>query len=316
MSSNWRTDAGTRARQRGTALITALLVVAIAVSIAAGLTWDMFLDLRRAESRVATDQGLMYALGAEAWAATILREDAEDTTNDHPGEGWAIQIPPLPVDGGQVQGRLEDLQGRFNLNNLIDAQGAVDPLAVEGFKRLLRVLELDERLADRMADWVDRDVEPVFPDGAEDGDYLSRQPPFRAANRPVTSASEVLLVYPELGQVGYRILRPFITALPRGTLININTARPEVLVTASDQLGLTEADRVIQDRPQEEGWEDLGQLGTIIPATATALLTTATEWFELAVRVDIGSQRFTMYSLLHRDATGAVRPVFRRFADE
>lgn len=302
-------------RQAGTALITAILVVAIATAIAASLTWELFLDQRRAFGRVAVDQGLMYSLGAESWARQVLRDDAEDNQVDHPGEGWAMQIMPLPIEGGQIQGRIEDLQGRFNLNNLIDSAGATDPAAVEGFRRLLAALDLDVRLADRMADWIDRDVEPNFPDGAEDGEYLSRQPPFRTANRPVTSISEVLLVYPELGRSGYATLRPYITALPRGTLVNINTALPEVLLTASESLGFREAERIVGDRPND-GWDSLEQLGDLIPTEARGALGISSNWFRLAVRVDIGTQRFTMYSLLHRDASGSVSTVIRSFADE
>ena len=305
----------TRRGQAGAALITAILVVAIAAALAASLTWDLFLDQRRAFSRVAGDQGFQYALGAEAWAAQVLQDDLENGSVDHPNEAWAVQLAPLPVEGGQIQGRIEDLQGRFNLNNLIDAQGATDPEAVEGFRRLLRALDLDIRLADRMADWIDRDIEPNFPDGAEDGQYLSREPPFRAANRPVTSISEILLVYPELGQAGYEVLRQFVTALPRGTTVNINTARPETLLVAAEALGLGEADRIVQDRP-EEGWEAIEQLGDLVPPEAAPALGVDSDWFQLAVRVDIGTQRFTMYSLLHRDAAGQVRPVIRRFADE
>ena len=122
-------------------------------------------------------------------------------------------------------------------------------------------------------------------------------------------------MYPELGQAGYDVLRQFITALPRGTPININTARPETLLVAAESLGLGEADRIVQDRP-EDGWEDLDQLGDLIPPEAAPALGVNSEWFRLAVRVDIGTQRFTMYSLLYRDAAGSVRTVIRRFADE
>jgi len=302
-------------RQRGTALITAILVVALATAIAASLTWDLFLDQRRAFGRVAVDQGLMYSLGAEAWAKKVLRDDAQDNQVDHPGEAWSTQITPLPIEGGQIQGRIEDLNGRFNINNLIDAAGATDPVALAGFQRLLTALELDVRLADRMADWIDRDLEPNFPDGAEDSEYLSRQPPFRAANRPITSVSELLLVYPDLGRSGYATLRPYVTALPRGTRININTALPEVLLTAAEELGYREAERIVMDRPND-GWESLEQLGDLVPAEARGALGTSSNWFRLSVRVDIGTQRFTMYSLLHRDAAGSVSTVIRSFADE
>ena len=303
------------ASQRGAALITAILVVALATAIAAALTWDLFLDQRRAFGRVAVDQGLMYSLGAEAWAKQILRDDSQDNQVDHPGEPWAMQITPLPIEGGQIQGRIEDLHGRFNLNNLVDSAGGTDPAAVEAFQRLLAVLELDVRLADRMADWIDRDLDPNFPDGAEDSEYLSREPPFRAANRPVTSVSEVMLVYPDIGREGYARLRPFVTALPRGTRININTARPEVLLTTAENFGFREAERIALDRPNE-GWESLEQLGDLIPAEARGGLGVTSDWFRLSVRVDIGTQRFTMYSLLHRDATGSVSTVIRSFTDE
>jgi general secretion pathway protein K len=302
-------------RQRGAALITAILVVALASAIAATLTWELFLDQRRALGRITVDHGLMYSLGAEAWARKVLSDDAEDNQVDHPREAWALQITPLPIEGGQIQGRIEDLNGRFNLNNLIDAAGATDAVAVEGFRRLLQSLELDTRLADRMADWIDRDLEPNFPDGAEDGEYLSRQPPFRAANRPVTSVSELLLVFPELGAEGYARLRPYVTALPRGTRININTALPEVLLSTSEEFGFTEAERIFLDQP-EGGWESLEQLGDMIPEDARGLLGTTSEWFRLSVRVDVGTQRFTMYSLLHRNPTGSVNSVIRTFADE
>ena len=302
-------------RQRGTALITAILVVALATTIAASLTWELFLDQRRAFGRVTVDQGLMYSFGAEAWAKKILRDDAQDNQVDHPDEPWATQITPLPIEGGQIQGRIEDLNGRFNLNNLIDASGATDPVAVEGFKRLLQALQLDVRLADRLADWIDRDFEPNFPDGAEDADYLSRDPPFRAANRPITSVSEILLVYPELGRSGYATLRPYVTALPRGTRVNINTALPEVLLTVSEELGPQQAGQILLDRP-EDGWDSLEQLGDLVPAEARGALGVTSNWFRLAVRVDIGTQRFTMYSLIHRDAAGSAATVIRSFADE
>lgn len=305
----------TVARQRGAALITAILVVALATSIAASLTWDLFLDQRRALGRIAVDQGLMYSLGAEAWAKKILRDDAEDNQVDHPGEPWATRITPLPIEGGEIQGRIEDLNGRFNLNNLVDDAGASDPAAIEGFKRLLRVVEVDERLADRLADWIDRDLEPNFPDGAEDSEYLSRQPPFRAANRPVTSVSEIMLVFPELEREAFERLRPFVTALPRGTMLNINSTLPEVLLTTSEEFDAGAAEQIFLDRPVD-GWESIEQLGTLIPPGAGPALGVRSEWFRLSVRVDVGTRRFTMYSLIHRDAGGNTSTVLRSFADE
>ena len=84
----------------------AIIVVAIGTMIAVNLIWRGTLDLRRTESALAADQGLMYVQGAEAWAADILRQDLVDSPeSDHLGEQWAIELPPLPVDGGSITGR-------------------------------------------------------------------------------------------------------------------------------------------------------------------------------------------------------------------
>src|SRR5688500_18856079 len=156
----------TRRQQRGVALITAVLVVAIGTMIAVNLMWEGTLDLRRAESALAADQGLLYVQGAEAWAADILRQDLVDSPDsDHFGEQWAYELPPLPVDGGTITGKLEDLQGRFNLNKLIGADGMEDQLARRQFERLLNSLELDPGLAGAVVDWLDPDTELRFPTG-------------------------------------------------------------------------------------------------------------------------------------------------------
>ncbi len=118
-----------RGTQRGVAVLTAMLVVAIGTIIAVNLMWQATLDLRRTESALAADQGLMFMQGAEAWAADILRQDQVDSpSSDNLSEPWATQLPPLPVDGGTIIGKLEDLQGRFNLNNLIKADGTENSL--------------------------------------------------------------------------------------------------------------------------------------------------------------------------------------------
>ena len=121
---------GSSGRQRGVAVITALLVVALATMLVAGALADFQLDVRRTEAALYSEQAQAFALGAEAWATRILAEDAEDSNVDHPGEIWANDIPPLPIEGGSIDGFITDLQGRFNINNLATPDGASDPVAV------------------------------------------------------------------------------------------------------------------------------------------------------------------------------------------
>src|SRR5215471_10687796 len=163
-----------RDRQRGIAVLIAMLAVTIGTIIAVNLMWQATLDLRRTEAALMMDQGMLYVQGAEAWAADILRQDEADSPqSDNLGEIWATELPPLPVDGGTIQGKLEDLQGRFNLNSLIDTRGRPDPVALKQFERLLSLLEIDPQLAGAVLDWLDPDTEVRFPSGGEDSTYAA-----------------------------------------------------------------------------------------------------------------------------------------------
>jgi general secretion pathway protein K len=300
--------------QQGVALITAMLIVALATMLTGAAVWNFHLNQRRTEGLIYTDLEMNYALGAEAWAGRILIDDAEDGNVDHPGEVWATNLPPLPIDGGSVDGVLIDLQGRFNLNNLVDADGNTDPEAMEQMRRLLIALELDPRWAGILADWIDENIDPNFPDGAEDSVYLSEVPPYRAPNTLITSASEILAL-PEMDLNTYRTLLPHVCALPSGTAINVNTASIPVLMSLSDSLAASDAAAIIENRP-EDGFQTVADLAELLPADVTAPLTVGSRYFRLGVRVNIGSTELTMYSLLEREGPGSVRTLLRSFGTE
>ena len=201
-----------RSRQRGVALIMAVLIVALATMLAASVSFKGYLDQRRSANAFAMDQGYEVALGGEAWAADSLRRDKQQSSKtDDFTEEWATPIPPIPIEGGEFEGQLEDMQGRFNLNSLVAAQQngklATDTAAVERFQRLLELLEMEPKWANIIADWIDTDVQPNFPDGAEDPTYTGLTPPYRTANMPLTRASE-LLALAGFGLDRYRKLEP------------------------------------------------------------------------------------------------------------
>ena len=114
-----------RPKSRGIALITAMLITALATMVAANLAWDNALDVRRTMVLLNRDQAIQVALGAESWVIGILHQDLEDSQTDHLAEIWATELPGLPIEGGEVFGVVTDLQGRFNVNNLIDQNGEV-----------------------------------------------------------------------------------------------------------------------------------------------------------------------------------------------
>lgn len=302
------------ARQRGVALITALLIVTMATLISASMLWTSALSVRRAQNILYGDQAFMYALGAEDWARITLRQDRVDSEIDYRGEEWAVALPPLPIDGGYVEGLVEDMQGRFNINNLTSAQGTVNTEALEQFQRLLRALEIEPGLAAVVADWIDADVEASFPDGAEDDTYTSIEPPYRTANSVLSSASELMAVS-GIDLNIYLLLKPYVTALPRGTSINVNTASGPVLQSVSEQLSSVQA-QAIAEQTADSPFEDLSSFLDQASIQGAGVVDVSSNFFRSTVRVGLGTSVFTMYSLLERDAQGNVWTRYRHFATE
>jgi general secretion pathway protein K len=286
---------------RGAALITALLIVTFVSVLASGMLWSANLDRRRSEVMLFTDQAFEYALGAEAWASDILRQDREKTEIDYPGELWATALPPLPIDGGYIEG-------------LVDANGVVNQPGVEQFERLLTELNLDPRLATVVADWLDTDIDAGFPDGAEDDTYTSLTPPYRTANGPITSTSELLAIA-GFNRASYEVLKPYLTALPPGTQLNVNTTTVPVLQAVAAGLGTNEAQTILEDARQN-GLQDLSALHDSVPQESLADLSVKSGYFRVTTRVSIGTTMFTMYSLLERDAQGTIWTRFRSFGTE
>jgi general secretion pathway protein K len=310
------------ARQRGVALITAVLIVALATILAVNVTFRGMVDQRRSANLFAMDQGFEVALGAEAWAADFLRQDARDSQTDHYGEAWAKPMPPLPIDEGvgTVEGRLEDMQGRFNLNNLVFADGTANPRAIEQLERVMTLLEIEPNWATTLADWLDADTQPGFPDGAEDTVYSGLDPPHLAANMPITRVSE-LMVLPGFGSDRYRRLQPYVSALPVGSRLNVCTAPGVVLDALSStqrEFSLNVED--LANRRKDACFPTLDDLrGTLGQADYDLIkdsLAESSSYFRATVWVTIGTTQFTLYSLLARGGTGPVRPIQRSFGAE
>ena len=231
---------------RGVALITALLISAIATMVAANLAWDNALDVRRTMVGLARDQAVNVALGAESWVISILQQDLQDGPTDHLGEIWASELPGLPIEGGEVFGAIEDLQGRFNVNNLVNEEGRIEEAPLEQFRRLLNALGIDPRFAGIAADWIDTDVDASFPDGAEDAIYTGMIPPYRTANQTLTSVSELAAIE-GMDRQTFRLLEQHIVALPGRTNINVNTATPAVLQSLDENMTTSDVEGLVQE---------------------------------------------------------------------
>jgi general secretion pathway protein K len=307
---------GSSRSQRGIAVLTAMLVVTVGTIIAVNLMWQATLDLRRAEAALAADQGLMYVQGAEAWAADILRQDQVDSPNsDDLSEPWATELPPLPVDGGTITGRIEDLQGRFNLNNLIRADGREDELARGQFERLLFLLELDPQLAGAVIDWLDPDTEMRFPSGGEDVAYSGADPPYRTANSMITTASELMAVA-GFDREAYTKLAPYVTVLPAGTSLNVNTASDVVLASLSEDIDVATAASLVDERGGAEFPDIDATFEGLVEAEMLRRIDGVSEHFLLTATVTLGTNQMTMRAVLQRDASGLTRALFRSLGVE
>jgi general secretion pathway protein K len=321
--------------QRGVALIVAILLVALGTIIAATVAYENAMAARRSTATFAFDQSIMIAEGAEALAAFGIRQFYQaDPNNVYIGQGWDKPVGPMEVvPGVMLEASLEDMQGRLNINNLVQKNGIPDPTYVAAFTKLLELVGLETKWAPMLVDWIDVDIVPQSIDGAEDSVYMGQTPPYRTPNRYITSTTE-LLALPGFGRDRYLALAPYIAALPKDTPINVCTAKDKVL-DAFLPAGQTEFSAAAGQLDKNRAAATTGgcfptlanfraALGTPkptglpqanAPAPTTKFVQTSA-YFRLTSFITIGSAEFNLYSLLYRDATGAVRPIQRSFAPD
>ncbi|MCB1753987.1 MAG: type II secretion system minor pseudopilin GspK [Gammaproteobacteria bacterium] len=261
--------------QQGVAILTVLLMVALATITVVSMSSRQRLDIRRAANQQSLQQSRALALGGEKFAAaTLMRDKLDPLTGktDSLDDDWAQSLPPLPVDQSTIKGCVFDLQGRFNLNNLLTGEGRIDQDQFAQLQRLLTVLNIDPAKAAAIADWMDSDLEPLGEDGAEDQHYSALEPPYRPANRKLVSISELKMVKgfspaDEDEKADYDLLLPHVTALPERTRINVNTATPAVIASIGEMFQ-DKADEV--SRWTDETWENYPECEDIFDLAALA----------------------------------------------
>lgn len=316
-------------RARGVALLAALIMVALAAIAATAIAFNAGIFARRSIGVYDQAQALYIAQGAEALAMYALRQDAAGSNPqslvDSPDEAWATPYGPVQLaDGVILEAGLEDLQGRFNINNLITNNGLADPVAGKEFEQLLSLLGLDTRWRGLITDWIDADDQPSVPDGAEDSTYLGINPGYRTPNLPISSISE-LLALPGMTRKIYERLAPYIAALPPGTPVNLCTASGEVLDAMLGQQAYSSDAGQLTEQRKNGCFPTLPVFTNALDAQQRALISGRigenSEYFRLRSWITIGTTRFTLYSLIHRRGAGSqgnmqVRTVLRTFGTE
>jgi general secretion pathway protein K len=225
---------GGRAGQRGATVIAALAIVSFVSVLAVHLIERQERWYRQVKLEGDRLQALALVQAAIDYGRAVLADDERNNSIDHADEPWARPLPPMTVEGGLLSGRIEDLQGRLNLNRLITTEGRA-PL-----EKLWRHLGLADDLLAALVDWLDAESDTTYPGGAEDQYYLALAQPYRAANKPLSSLDELLLVRGFNADVVER-LRPYVAVMPGTRPLNVNTAPVEVLLAAIPGLTLEQA---------------------------------------------------------------------------
>lgn len=299
-------------RQRGVALIVAVLLVALATLIVASLIDTTDLALARTRNLMREQQAFAYARGLEVWALDGLRRDQQEEPGiDTSGDVWARPLPPLDVPGGTLSGRLRELNGCFNLNHLV-VNGVEDALARRRFERLLRALKLPPELADAVIDYADADSDPGRR-GAEDMAYLLANPPRRAANQAFAHVSELRLVR-GVDDKAYRVLEPHVCANPAASGVNVNTATTPVLMSLIENLDEARARQLNDEGRARMSTLDafdakLQQLGLVLDGGAVNV-GVASDQFQAEAVIELDGIPFRYYSRIARAQHGH-RVVYR-----
>ncbi|MDI1303057.1 MAG: type II secretion system minor pseudopilin GspK [bacterium] len=320
-------ERATREHMNGVALITVLLVVAIATILAVGMLRSQFLALQHAAGLFDQDQAWLYTQGAEDFVREVLRQDFDDDKRnsrqvDHPGETWAQPFPPFPVDGGVIHARVSDQQAHFNLNRIWH-DNAPDPVAAAIFQRLLKSLGLPDTLVPALTDWIDADNEATGSDGAEDDMYSRLDTPYRVANQPISDISELRLIKGFTPEIIAK-LRPYVCALPATALLNINTADPVTLAALTTSMTSRNASELSSQRPSK-GYASVDEflaqpvfngLDATKKTEIRQQIDVRSHYFQLLADAEIAGRHSMVLAVIARGDSGTLNVIARDFSQK
>lgn len=292
-------------KQQGTALISVLLILVIAVFLTTQMAERQHIDIRRTVNMITADQAYQYAIAAEELAISVLKEDMDkdiedNRLTDHLKEKWHGQTF-FPVEGGGITASMKDLQGRFNLNEL-KGPNAAD--AKNQFLQLLQSLGIPSdgevqaiNIADAVFDWMDDDNIPIG-QGVEDYYYQGLERPYRTSNEQFRSVTELRLIK-GVTDKDFEALLPFITVLPPGRPVNVNTVSQEVLSTL---ISSADAVQVIEGRG-EKGYASVDDAFAFMqqkPQNYQSRFSVGSKFFELQATARIEGRTARLRSVIYR----------------
>lgn len=311
-------------QQQGIALITILVMVALATILAATIAKRQANTAENTAYLMRQNQSLLYAKSAEAFFSELLVDDANNAgAIDHLQENWAKPMPAFPVEDGFVSGTLQDESGKFNLNSLVNDEGVPNPQAKLWFEKLLLRVGLPEKLSEAVIDWQDADDEISGTMGAENSYYQGLPQGYLAANSKFHNVEELKLVRGFEDQKYLQIV-DYVSALPASdSKVNVNTAPAMLLASLDSKLDINAVEQALQKRQANlehfsninDLWatEPFKQVSPDIQSQVNALLGVQSNYFKAKIEVLLSERKRQFSSdLVRKDKT--VYVVYRSMA--
>jgi general secretion pathway protein K len=295
---------------RGAAIVIAMLLAALAATIAVTLLWQQQRWAGEYERRRDQVQAQVLAMAGVQWARQILFDATRTATITHLGQPWAYRLPPTPIENGSIGGYIVDAQARINVDNLAASGDASRPTR-SALQRLFTALGLPASFLNAISDWVDADDQVTAGGGAEDAYYQSQSVPGLAANAPVRRVAELLAVRGADAATLAR-LRTFVEAIDAPATINVNTAPPEVLIAAIEGLDAAGAAAIVAARSQSPftSVSDFhNRLARPQLKPDETQFTVRSDWFEVTIEARQGDTLARARALLKRSTTTSEWPI-------
>lgn len=307
-------------KQSGVALITVMLILALATVAAVSMATRQNIDTHRSANILNYEQAFQYITGAEDFSKQKLVA--------HFGSGSAIVVVTeedinswkvtFPIEGGAISGEVEDLQALFNVNSLVDSNGVANQLQITRFRNLLANIPatppININIVEVIVDWIDRRQDPYGLTGVEDNEYLGYAEPYLTADQPMSDISELLLIK-DIDDDIYHALLPYICVLKRvDSAINVNTASAVVISSLNSNITLNQADTLVANRANN-GFTSVPDFlsdpifsGLNINDSG---LSVTSEFFRLQTLAQIDKTNLRYTSQLHRNVNGTISIIKR-----
>ncbi|HUG26424.1 type II secretion system minor pseudopilin GspK [Piscinibacter sp.] len=304
-----------RKRQRGAALLTAMIIVTLVVTLASQMVWQQWRAVQVETAERARLQSAWILSGALAWAQLILREDGKSGRPTALTEPWATPLAEARLstflavdkdntgdDGPEafLSGSIVDAQSRYNLRNLVDDNKVVEA-ELEGLRQLFETINVSPGVAERIATGLLQALAPAQT-GAGGGSV------------PLPPESVAQLAWFGIDSESIQLMSPYVVILPARAQVNLNTAPREVMLAAITGLDVGTAERLIQVR-QRTPFKTLPEVRTHLPEGLDVddkRVTLKSDYFEIRGRLRLEDRVLEEISLVHRSRGNDIVPLTRR----